>query len=77
MVDYDFISCFVLGAKKHLVVHVTWLYRIVHLLFPDYFGILHDVGLALISCLVYGYDKKVLEAKVIAIRAKRSQIFRR
>jgi hypothetical protein len=58
--------------KKHLVEHITWQYRIVHLFFLNDFGILHDVWLALITCVIYGYDKKVLGAKDIAEMAKKS-----
>jgi len=52
--------------------YVIWLYPVLHGLFPQYFGTLSDVGLAMINCAVSGAEKKVLEAKDIAELAKRS-----
>jgi hypothetical protein len=43
-----------------------WLYPVLHAVFPQYFGTLSDVGLAMISCTASGGEKKVLEAKDIA-----------
>jgi len=51
-----------LPAYKYL----SWLFPIFRPIFPNYFGTLKDVGLAMINCVIYGYDKKVLEAKDIA-----------
>ena len=50
--------------------YVLWLYPALHLLFPQYFGTLSDVGLAMINCTALGAEKKVLEAKDIAGLAK-------
>ena len=50
--------------------YVIWLYPVLHGLFPQYFGTLSDVGLAMINCAVSGAEKKVLEAKDIAELAK-------
>jgi uncharacterized protein YbjT (DUF2867 family) len=46
-------------------------YPVLHALFPQYFGTLSDVGLAMINCALTGAEKKVLEAKDIAELAKR------
>jgi len=50
--------------------YVLWLYPVLHLMFPSYFGTLSDVGLAMINCTALGAEKKVLEAKDIAGLAK-------
>jgi hypothetical protein len=50
--------------------YILWLYAILHPLFPQYFGTLSDVGLAMINCAKYGFEKRVLEAKDIAGLAK-------
>ncbi len=47
-------------------------YPFLHALFPQYFGTLSDVGLAMINCALYGAEKKVLEARDIAEIAKRT-----
>ena len=39
-------------------------------MFPNYFGTLSDVGLAMIKCMPSGAEKKVLEAKDIARLAR-------
>jgi uncharacterized protein YbjT (DUF2867 family) len=52
--------------------YINWLYPLVHPIFPNYFGTLKDVGLAMINCVIYGYDKKVLEAKDIADLARKT-----
>lgn len=54
--------------------YITWLYPLVHPIFPYYFGTLKDVGLAMINCILYGSDKKVLEARDIADLAKECPI---
>jgi hypothetical protein len=51
--------------------YILWLYPALHALFPDYFGTLSDVGLAMINCAISGTGKKVLEAKDIAELAKK------
>jgi hypothetical protein len=52
--------------------YILWLYPAFHALFPQYFGTLSDVGLAMINCTIYGFEKKVLEAKDIAGLAKKT-----
>jgi hypothetical protein len=52
--------------------YVLWLYPVLHLMFPNYFGTLSDVGLAMINCVISGPEKKVLEAKDIAGLAKKT-----
>jgi hypothetical protein len=47
-------------------------YPVLHALFPQYFGRLSDVGLAMINCALAGAEKKVLEARDIAEIAKRT-----
>jgi uncharacterized protein YbjT (DUF2867 family) len=54
--------------------YVNWLYPLVHPIFPNYFGTLKELGLAMINCVLFGYDKKVLEAKDIAILAKKNTV---
>jgi uncharacterized protein YbjT (DUF2867 family) len=69
--SYAFRPAFMLptkGLKNALSFYkyITWLYPIVHMLFPNSFGTLREVGLAMINCVIYGSDKRVLEAKDIA-----------
>ena len=45
-------------------------YPLLHALFPQYFGTLSDVGLAMINCVLSGTEKKVLETQDIAELAK-------
>lgn len=52
--------------------YILWLYPALHALFPEYFGTLSDVGLAMINCAISGTGKKVLEAKDIAELAKKT-----
>ena len=52
--------------------YITWLYPMLHPVFPNYFGTLQELGLAMINCVFFGYEKKVLEAKDIAGLAKRT-----
>jgi hypothetical protein len=47
-------------------------YPVYHALFPQYFGTLSDVGLAMINCAVFGAEKKVLEVRDIAELAKKT-----
>ena len=54
--------------------YILWLYTIFHPIFPQYFGSLSDVGLAMINCTKYGFEKKVLEAKDIAGLAKKTSL---
>jgi len=50
--------------------YVTWLYPVARPLFPNYFITLKELGLSMINCALFGYDKKVLEAKDIVKLAK-------
>ena len=52
--------------------YVTWLFPIVHPIFPNYFGTLRELGIAMINSAIFGYDKNVLDAKDIAELAKKS-----
>jgi hypothetical protein len=52
--------------------YVVWLYPVLHSLFPQYFGLLSDVGLAMINCAKSGGGKSVLEAKDIAELAEKT-----
>jgi hypothetical protein len=45
--------------------YITWLYPVVRPLFPNYFGTLKEVGLAMVNCVKFGYEKQVLELKDI------------
>jgi uncharacterized protein YbjT (DUF2867 family) len=47
--------------------YVNWLYPIARPLFPSYFITLRELGLAMINSVLFGYEKKVLEAKDIAM----------
>ena len=47
-------------------------YPLLHALFPQYFGTLSDVGLAMINCVLLGTEKKVLETQDIAELAKKT-----
>jgi uncharacterized protein YbjT (DUF2867 family) len=46
--------------------YIMWLYPVLHAIFPQYFGTLSDVGLAMINCAIHGAGNNVLEAKDIA-----------
>jgi hypothetical protein len=52
--------------------YILWLYPGLNKLFPQYFGTLSDVGLAMINCAIYGFGKKVLEVNDIAELAKKT-----
>jgi len=47
-------------------------YPLLHALFPQYFGTLSDVSLAMINCVLSGTEKKVLETQYIAEMAKKT-----
>lgn len=69
---YNFRPAFILPTKGLKNAHsfykyITWLYPIVHPLFPNSFGTLKEVGVAMINSVIFGADKKVLEAKDIAM----------
>jgi uncharacterized protein YbjT (DUF2867 family) len=73
---YAFRPAFMLpteGLKNTLQYYkyFIWLYPVVRPLFPNYFGTLKEVGLAMINTVKFGYDKKVLE--VMDIRALAEQ----
>ena len=46
--------------------YVTWMYPLARPLFPGYFITLKELGLAMINSVLYGFDKKILEAKDIS-----------
>lgn len=76
---YAFRPAFILPTKglKNVLSfykYVTWLYPIVHPLFPNSFGSLKEVGLAMINCVIFGSDKKVLGAKDIAEMAIKNEL---
>ena len=68
---YGFRPAFMLptkGLKNTLSFYkyISWLYPVVHPLFPNSFGTLKDLGLAMINCVLFVPDKRVLESKDIA-----------
>ena len=52
--------------------YVTWLYPICRPLLPSYFITLKELGLAMIGSVLFGYEKKILEAKDIVGLAKKN-----
>jgi uncharacterized protein YbjT (DUF2867 family) len=75
---YAFRPAFILptkGLKNALSFYkyITWLYPVVHPLFPNSSGTLKEVGLAMINCVIFGYEKRVLEAKDIARLAMKNE----
>jgi len=54
--------------------YVTWLYPVARPIFPGYFITLKELGLAMINCVIFGSDKKVLEAKDIVDLAKKTPV---
>jgi hypothetical protein len=52
--------------------YILWLYTILHPLFPQYFGTINDVGLAMINCTKFRAEKKILEARDISEMAKKT-----
>jgi uncharacterized protein YbjT (DUF2867 family) len=74
---YAFRPAFMLptkGLKNTLPYYkyITWLYPVARPLFPNYFGSLQELGLAMINSDIFGSDKLVLEAKDIADLAKKT-----
>lgn len=68
---YAFRPAFMLptkGLKNTLAYYkyITWLYPVLHPLFPQYFGTLKELGLAILNSVIFGSDKEVLEATDIA-----------
>ena len=51
--------------------YIQFPYPVLHALFPQYFGTLSDVGLAMINCALDGAENNVLEARNITLLAKR------
>jgi uncharacterized protein YbjT (DUF2867 family) len=73
---YGFRPAFMLptkGLKNTLSFYkyISWLYPVVHPLFPNSFGTLKDLGLAMINCVLFVPDKRVLESKDIAELARK------
>ena len=73
---YGFRPAFMLptkGLKNTLSFYkyISWLYPVVHPLFPNSFGTLKDLGLAMINCALFGSDKRVLESLDIAELARK------
>jgi hypothetical protein len=67
---YTFRPAFMLPTKglKNVLPYykyITWMYPAVRKLFPNYFGTLKEVGLAMVNCVKFGYEKQVLELKDI------------
>jgi uncharacterized protein YbjT (DUF2867 family) len=54
--------------------YVTWLYPVARPLFPNYFITLKELGLAMINIVIFGSDKKVLEANDITALAKKTGV---
>lgn len=50
--------------------YVTWLYPVFRPIFPGAFHKLSELGMAMINCVIFGSDKKVLEGKDIVALAK-------
>jgi len=75
---YAFRPAFMLptkGLKNTLSFYkyITWLYPIVHPLFPNSFGTLKELGLAMINCGIFGSEKKVLYTKDISMLAIKNE----
>jgi nucleoside-diphosphate-sugar epimerase len=75
--EYAFRPPFMLptnGLKNTLPYYkyVTWLYPFARPLFPGYFITLKELGLAMINSVIFGSEKKVLEAKEIIDLAKKT-----
>ncbi len=51
--------------------YLQWPYPLLHAIFPQYFGTLSDVALAMVNCTLQDSEKKVLEAKDIAEMARK------
>ncbi|MEI7498898.1 MAG: NAD-dependent epimerase/dehydratase family protein [Bacteroidota bacterium] len=73
---YNFRPPFMLptkGLKNTLPYYkyVTWIYPLARPLFPGYFITLKELGMAMINSILYGCDKKVLEAKDIVELARK------
>ncbi len=51
--------------------YINWLYPVLRPLFPDYFGTPKELGLAMISIVINGSEKSVLNVKDIRRPAER------
>lgn len=51
--------------------YVKWLYPICRPVFPNYCITLKELGLAMVNCVLYGYEKKVLDVGGIMELTKR------
>ena len=74
--SYGFRPAFMLptkGLKNTLAFYkyINWLYPVVHPLFPDSFGTLKDLGLAMINCAKLVPDKRILGTRDIAELARK------
>lgn len=49
--------------------YIAWIYPIVRPVFPNFFGTLKEVGLAIINVTITGYNKQVIELKDIRLLA--------
>jgi uncharacterized protein YbjT (DUF2867 family) len=68
---YAFRPAFILptkGLKNALSFYkyINWLYPIIHPLFPNSFGTLREVGQAMINCVLFTPDRKILYTRDIA-----------
>ena len=54
--------------------YFIWLYPVARPLFPNFFGTLKDLGLAMINSVIFGSGNKVLEVKYIAALAKKTSV---
>lgn len=73
---YAFRPAFMLPTKGlsntlSMYKYISWMYPLVHPLFPNSFGTLSDLGLAMINSVIFGADRKVLDSKDIAELAKK------
>jgi len=73
---YNFRPPFMLptkGMKNTLPYYkyVTWLYPIARPIFPNYFITLKELGLAMVNSVLFGNERKVLEAKDIVELVKK------
>jgi len=50
--------------------YIGWLYPIVKVIFPGMGSTMRELGLAMINCTKYGYEKKHIEVKDIIVLAK-------
>jgi uncharacterized protein YbjT (DUF2867 family) len=72
---YNFRPAFMLptkGLKNTLPYYkyISWMYPIGHRFFPNYFGTLAELGLAMINTSIKGYSKQILEVEDIVVMSK-------